>query len=211
MRPLITIAVLLVANLTHAQVVLDLPAGTHYLKVTVAADGSATAHRIPVVDVDGNSPPPKPDPTGQKTIKELARDLAKNIDDEETAKDLATAFRALSVTVKSGQVQPSEVPDVTVGLLKKLLKDKGHWDIWARAITSKLSSVVTSTDTAVAAFDDIAAGLNESAGSANVDFGKIAELIKLIIEIVKLLREQGAVPETPTLDQSWTFVYRREP
>jgi len=171
--------------------------GTYYLKVTVSSNGIVTAKELSSVVSLGKKQPPRdqpddptiPDPT---SLEDIVYQQAKKVGDTEVANELSSAFSAIALKLHDDTIKPTEVPQVMKMLLDRILKDDDRWEDLRAAISVKLNSLNLSTAEQFGdASEDIAAGLLRASEKGEINLVRIIELIKMIIEILKLIEGGG--------------------
>lgn len=185
---------------------LDLPAGEHFLKITVAADGAVSAVPLRVVQVGNKPTEPKPQPTDtplQVRVKQLTREALAAGGKPETAAKLAGVYALVSDYCADGTVSPEIVrgtadkpgflTQATDLALKdstgKQLPDAAAWTTWRQGLGTELAlrHPTTPTKEALAAtLAEVSSAIKSHLGGVSAASGE-----KLTIpwsEIIELLR-----------------------
>ena len=153
MRRFAILAALLAPSLAWAKpFVLDLPEGTHDVRIVVGADGSINA--VPLQTVVVGKPSPKPPPVDpvetalQARVKVLTREALAAGGDPKTAAKLAGVYALISDLCLDGTVSPDQVrgtpakPGFLSAATDKALEgaaDKAHWTAWRQGVGTELA------------------------------------------------------------------------
>lgn len=175
----------------------DVPVGDNYLKVTVTADGKASAIPLSVASMaplptpgPGPIPPSPTELTARaKEIKALAEAVTGDPNRDQTAKGLAALYREIAKTARTGQVSDRNVlfSMVKMGTDLFLNKNPGNWTPvrdklavqWSQIPLTVSNPVTSSADL----LDEAASGLDASAPNKAID-PAVWQLILKIIEII---------------------------
>lgn len=161
MRTALAIGLLVsVASMAAAEpFAMDLPTGDHYLKITVAANGSVSAVPLRVVKVGQGPTNPQPDPQPspelpdsdlQKAVRQLTLAALASGGSSDTAAKLAQAFASVSDECSAGNIPPELVfgTQATPGLLPRFMDsllasatDKAVWQTWRTGVSGELTKL----------------------------------------------------------------------
>ena len=130
--------------------VLDLPEGTHDVRIVVGADGSITAVPLQTVKVGGKpTDPVDPDPTDpdgdqiKALISSLTKDALAAGGTKNTGAALSSVYLAASEAVKQGKVKPGESADKVKDVLDAVMilqGDRDAWRVWRTTISEAIAT-----------------------------------------------------------------------
>ncbi len=164
----------------------DLPVGVHYQKVTVAANGSVTAERMPLVvpggPVDPNPPPPPPPDGISGVVEQWTKDAITAGGTPTTAAALSGVYGLVSKAVKDGAIKVSD-PDPTkpppvLAQISQLTDtiflfqtDSAKWTSWRSKLSDALNTSVSRADLQtkeqwVTVLNEIKTGIDKATGFA---------------------------------------------
>ena len=227
MHRLLALLLLALPSLAWARpFVLDLPEGTHDVRIVVGADGSITAVPLQTVIVGGKptdpvDPDPSPDPFVEEVRKQTAAVLA-NGGSKTTGAALSAVYSLVSGGVAEGKIAPGAAFTAVKSATDVVMAsqaDKDKWTAWRTELAADLNALqsqglLTTKDQVAGVLGDISKGIDKATGNTldplvlgkvrkgaefaidtdgtadgildGIDLVKLIEIIKLIMELLKL-------------------------
>lgn len=161
---------------------LDLPTGTHNLKIVVAADGTVTAMPLRVVTVGGRpAPNPQPDPVPNPppvtaittAVEGLTKAALASGGSKTSGAAISSIYSLASVEVAEGRLDPLKAFDFTARATETILgfqSDKAKWDSFrtelSRAVLTPLRDAgsLQTKEQVSSVMQQIAAGMDRATG-----------------------------------------------
>ena len=178
MHRLLALLLLALPSLAWARpFVLDLPEGTHDVRIVVGADGSITAVPLQTVIVGGKptdpvDPDPSPDPFVEEVRKQTAAVLA-NGGSKTTGAALSAVYSLVSGGVAEGKIAPGAAFTAVKSATDVVMAsqaDKDKWTAWRTELAADLNALqsqglLTTKDQVAGVLGDISKGIDKATGN----------------------------------------------
>lgn len=168
-------------------VVTGLTPGTHYLRLDVAQDGTATATRLPVISATPDETPGPPTTPGSLSgVAKVSYEAAKAVERPDEAVLLAAIYQAVADDLAAGRLTRAEAIAKAPRDADAILVALGgaqRWQPWRDNVNAYLKANPAREDAAADTFAGIAKGLETAAQGAGLTLDP--DVIRQLVQAVR--------------------------